>query len=495
LFEATLEWTKREEYMNTPTVPHYNYFLAGKWQRGEDQYELYNPYTHNLIATVGRAGQAELEQALAAATTAFATTRAMPTHQRASILNGIAKMLYESTEEMALTIAQEAAKPIKQARSEIQRAIFTFAKAAEESSHINGEVLTLDATAVGEGRHGIVRRFPIGPVAAITPFNFPLNLVAHKLAPAIATGCPIILKPATQTPVSALKLAGIIAEAGLPEGALSVLPMHNRDATPLVEDNRIKLLTFTGSPAVGWDMKRRAGQKRVTLELGGNAGVIVHEDADLSFAAPRIAAGGFAYAGQSCISVQRVFVHHQIYKKFMSLFVPAVQALKCGDPLSEETDLSVVISLADGERIAGLLAEAKAAGAEVVTGGTVEGSMVYPTVLTNVDPALSISCQEVFAPVVTVQSYEQFDEALDAVNNSEYGLQAGVFTNNIRFAWQAYETLDVGGIIINDVPTWRVDHMPYGGVKQSGFGREGIRYAMEEMTEQRLLVFNMQPNG
>lgn len=477
--------------MNNPTVPHYAYFLAGKWQRGEEQYNLYNPYTKTLIATIGRAGAAEVEAAIAAATDAFAITRTMPNHRRASILNGIAKMLYESSEELALTIAQEAAKPIKQARGEVQRAIFTFAKAAEETSHMYGEVLTMDATAVGEGRHGIVRRFPLGPVAAITPFNFPLNLVAHKLAPAIATGCPIILKPASQTPMVALKLATIIVEAGLPEGGLSVLPMHSKDAAPLVEDDRIKLLSFTGSPAVGWDMKRRAGHKRVALELGGNAAVIVHKDADLSFAAPRIAAGGFAYAGQSCISVQRVFIHHQVYQKFMSLFVPAVQALKYGDPLSEETDLSVVITPADGERIAAWIAEAKAHGAEVVTGGTVQGSMVVPTVLTNVDPTLAISCQEAFAPVVIVQPYQDFEEALEAVNTSHYGLQAGVFTNDLRLVWHAYETLDMGGVIINDVPTWRVDHMPYGGVKQSGFGREGIRYAMEEMTEMRLLVLNM----
>jgi glyceraldehyde-3-phosphate dehydrogenase (NADP+) len=289
----------------------------------------------------------------------------------------------------------------------------------------------------------------------------------------------------------ALKLATIIVEAGLPEGGLSVLPMHSKDAAPLVEDDRIKLLSFTGSPAVGWDMKRRAGHKRVALELGGNAAVIVHKDADLSFAAPRIAAGGFAYAGQSCISVQRVFIHHQVYQKFMSLFVPAVQALKYGDPLSEETDLSVVITPADGERIAAWIAEAKAHGAEVVTGGTVQGSMVVPTVLTNVDPTLAISCQEAFAPVVIVQPYQDFEEALEAVNTSHYGLQAGVFTNDLRLVWHAYETLDMGGVIINDVPTWRVDHMPYGGVKQSGFGREGIRYAMEEMTEMRLLVLNM----
>lgn len=477
--------------MNAETPASYPLYLAGTWKQSSDTIEVRNPYNQELLAIVSRATPGDLEQAIYTAVTAFETTRSMPIHQRASILHTIATRLEERAEEMARTIAQEAAKPLKQARAEVQRALFTFAYAAEETRRIPGEVIHMDAASVGEGRQGIVQRFPIGPIAAITPFNFPLNLVAHKLAPAIAVGCPVIVKPASQTPMSALKLAEIIATTDWPIGALSVLPMQSKDAAPLVEDERLKLLTFTGSPTVGWDMKQRAGRKRVTLELGGNAGVIVHEDADLALASSRIAIGGFSHAGQSCISVQRVFIHEQIYKKFMSLFVPKVQTLKSGDPLDEETDLSVVITPGDAERIATWLAEAKATGAEIVTGGTIEGSLVHPTIVANAAADLNINCQEIFAPVVTVQPYTTFDEALAAVNNSDYGLQAGVFTNDLRLAWQAYETLDVGGVIINDIPTWRVDHMPYGGVKQSGFGREGLKYAIEEMTEPRLLVLNL----
>jgi glyceraldehyde-3-phosphate dehydrogenase (NADP+) len=469
----------------------YRLFLAGSWQDGTDTYEVGNPYTNEPIALVHRAGSSELEAAIQAAVQGFETLRHTPSHQRAAILRSVSESLAAQAEDMARTIAQEAAKPIKQARAEVQRSIFTFAQASEEASRIPGEVLNLDASPNGEGRQGIVRRFPIGPVAAITPFNFPLNLVAHKLAPAIAAGCSVVLKPASQTPISALKLADIMANAGLPPACLSVLPMQSKYADPLVEDERLKVLTFTGSPLVGWGLKQRAGTKRVMLELGGNAGVIIHSDADLAFASSRIVTGGFAYAGQSCISVQRIYIHHEVYRKFMSLFVPAVSALKMGDPLDEATDLSAVISPAEGERIAQWLAEAQADGAECVLGGTVQGNMVSPTIMAGAHAEMRVTCEEIFAPVVTVQPYTEFDEALAAVNNSDFGLQAGVFTNNLRLAWHAYETLEVGGVIINDVPTWRVDHMPYGGVKQSGFGREGVRYAIEEMTEMRLLVLNL----
>jgi acyl-CoA reductase-like NAD-dependent aldehyde dehydrogenase len=336
-----------------------------------------------------------------------------------------------------------------------------------------------------------VRRFPIGPIAAISPFNFPLNLVAPKLAPAIAAGCPVVLKPASQTPISALTLAGIILEAGWPAAALSVLPMNSKDAAPLVEDDRFKLLTFTGSPVVGWDMKRRAGRKRVTLELGGNAGCIVHSDADLAFAAERVAVGGYSYAGQSCISVQRVFVHEPAYEEFMDNFVPKVRALKVGHPLDETTDLGSLISTGDAERVGAWLAEARASGAECLIGGDVKGGVVSPTVVVKAGPDLRVNAQEVFAPVVTVQTYADFEDALRAVNNSDFGLQAGVFTRDVKRIFRAYEELEVGGLIVDDVPTWRIDPMPYGGVKQSGFGREGLKYAIEEMTEPKLLVLNL----
>jgi len=472
-------------------TPRHAFFLAGEWQTGAEQYEVRSPYDQTVVGVVSRAGPAELEQAIQAAVTAFATTRSLPAHQRAAILHAISETIRARQEELARSIAQEAGKPIKQARAEVQRSIFTFAYAAEEAGRLPGELLNLDATAIGENRQGLVRRFPIGPIAAITPFNFPLNLVAHKFAPAIAASCPIVHKPASQTPITALKLAEIVAAAGWPAGALSVLPMRSQDAAPLVEDARLKLITFTGSPAVGWAIKDRAGQKRVSLELGGNAGVIIHQDADLQLATQRVVVGGFSYAGQSCISVQRVFVHTAVYEEFMDQFVPAVRGLTVGAPLDEASDLSALITTDDGARVAEWLAEARAAGAETLVGGSVEGGVVQPTVLVKAGPELRVNCQEIFAPVVTVQTYNAFDEALHAVNTSDYGLQAGVFTNDLKLVWRAYAELEVGGVIINDVPTWRVDHMPYGGVKQSGFGREGLRYAIEEMTEPRLLVLNL----
>ena len=468
----------------------YRFVLAGELRAGVP-YTVACPYDGAPIATVHRAGPADLEQATQAAVRAFAATRALPGHRRAAVLRKVADTIAARAEELARTIALEAGKPIKQARIEVGRSVGTFATAAEEATRFHDEVLHLDALAGGEGRPAIVRRFPIGPIAAIAPFNFPLNLVSHKLAPAIAAGCPVVLKPATQTPISALKLAGIILEAGWPAEALSVLPINSRDAAPLVEDDRFALLTFTGSPAVGWAMKGRAGRKRVTLELGGNAGVIVHDDANLAFAAERCVVGGYSYAGQSCISVQRVFVHAGAYEQFMDAFVPRVRALKVGHPLDEATDLGSVINADEGERVGAWLAEARAAGAECLVGGDVRQGVVQPTVVVRAGPELKVNSQELFAPVVTVQTYTTFEQALAAVNDSNFGLQAGVFTNDIKRIFQAYEALEVGGVMVNEVPTWRLDPMPYGGVKQSGFGREGLRYAIEEMTEPRLLVINL----
>ncbi len=464
--------------------------LAGAWQLRDTTYEVRAPYDDTLLAHVSRGNAADLEAATVAAVVAFAETRALPAHRRATILRAIATGIAARGEEIAQTLAREAAKPITLARTEVQRSTFLFGYAAEEATRIHGEMLHLDAAPAGEGRQGIVRRFPLGPVAAITPFNFPLNLVAHKLAPAIAAGCPVVLKPASQTPLTAFKLAEIILDAGWPGGALSVLPLTNADAAPLVEDERFKLLTFTGSPLVGWDMKQRAGRKRVALELGGNAGVIVHDDADLAFAATRCVAGGFAYAGQTCISVQRIYVQRQVYQPFLDLFLPKVRALTVGDPLDPATDLSALIRIDEAERVAAWLAEARAAGAEIV-GGEIVGGVVQPTVVLGAGAELRVNCQEIFAPVVTVQPYDTFPEALDLVNAGDFGLQAGVFTRDVARIFAAFAALDVGGVIANDVPTWRVDHMPYGGVKHSGFGREGVRYAIEEMTEPRLLVINL----
>ena len=471
-------------------APTYGYFLSGEWHTTGERQEIRAPYDGRLVATVHLASPDALEQAIVAAEQAFEATRRLPSHERSRVARAVSEGIASRADEFARSIALEAGKPLKQARAEVQRSVFTFAQAAEEATRNAGTVLALDAHPNGVGRQGLTRRFPIGPVAAITPFNFPLNLVAHKLAPAIAAGCPVVLKPAPATPVTALKLAEVIHAAGWPAGALAVLPLATEHAAPLVEDERFKLLSFTGSPGVGWPMKSRAGRKRVVLELGGNAGVIVHADADLALAAGRSATGGFSYAGQSCISVQRIFVHEDAYEGFMDAFVPAVRALKLGDPLDEATDLSALINATSGERVAAWIAEARAAGAEVLLGGGVHGALVEPTIIVKAGPELRVNCQEVFAPVVTVQTYREFDEALAALNTSDFGLQAGVFTNDLRLAWRAFEQLEVGGVIINDAPTWRVDHMPYGGVKGSGFGREGLRYAIADMTEERLLALN-----
>jgi len=472
-------------------LPEHYFMLAGQWREGTP-YTIHCPYDGSPVAVVHKAAPADLEEAMQAAVRGLQVTRKLPGHKRAAILRKIAESLTATTEEMARTIALEAGKPIKQARGEVGRAVGVFSVAAEEAVRLQDEAIHMDAVPGGENRQGLIRRFPIGPIAAITPFNFPLNLVAHKLAPAIAAGCPVVLKPASQTPISALMLARMVIDAGWPSEALSVMPLNTADAAPLVEDERFKLLTFTGSPAVGWDMMRRAtGNKRVTLELGGNAGVIIHDDADLDFAAERCVFGGYSYAGQSCISVQRIYVHRNVYQQFLDSLVPRVQALKVGPPLDESTDLGSLITLGDGQRVQGWLEEAIAGGARCLAGGRVEGAVVQPTVVVEAAPDMQVNSRELFAPVVTVTPYADFDEAVRSVNASEYGLQAGVFTRDVNRIFTAYEELEVGGVIINDVPAFRLDQMPYGGVKMSGMGREGLKYAIEEMTEPKLLVINL----
>jgi len=388
-------------------------------------------------------------------------------------------------------MAQEAGKPIKAARTEVERSIFTFTVAAEESARIYGEYLPLDWQEATVGRWGIVRRFPLGPIGGITPFNFPLNLVAHKVAPAIAAGCTIVIKPAPQTPFTALLLADVVQQAGWPDGALNVLPLANEDAGVLVTDERLKMISFTGSAAVGWDIKRRAGKKKVVLELGGNAGVIVHSDADVNFAAERCVAGGFVYAGQTCISVQRILVERSVCGKFTDALLAGVKKLKSGDPLQDSTDVGPLIRESDAIRATEWIQEAVGGGARVLIGGQRRGSMLEPTVLTGTRPDMKVNCQEIFAPVVTVEPYDDFYDAIRQVNRSSYGLQAGLFVRDAKLLFNAYEELEVGGVIAGDVPTFRIDHMPYGGIKDSGLGREGLRYAIEEMTEPRLLVMNL----
>lgn len=464
------------------------YLLNGQWVARGKKVKILSPFDGGEAGSTYRAGRDELEEAIAGSVAALAAMRKLSSYERQGILRATADGIRGEREGLAQLIAREAGKPIKTARVEVDRAVFTFSLASEEAMRIDGESLAMDVQPGTELRHGIVRRFPAGPVAAITPFNFPLNLVAHKLAPAIACGCPVVLKPAPQTPLTALKLARLLQDAGLPPGALQVLPLANEDAAPLVEDDRLKILSFTGSAAVGWQLKARAGKKRVLLELGGNAAVIVHDDADVEKAAARCASGGFVYAGQSCISVQRIFVQRKVFQPFLDLLVAKVRALKYGDPLDEGTDVGPLIRQSDAERVEQWIGEAVAGGAKLLCGGTRKGSIVVPAVLTGTKPEQKVNREEIFGPVVTVEPYDDFESALRMANDSRYGLQAGVFTADQARIVRAFEALEVGGVIINEVPTFRADHMPYGGVKDSGLGREGVRYAIEEMTERKILV-------
>src|SRR5271170_3903740 len=471
-------------------VRTFGFYVDGRWETDGERVEICSPGTGELAGVTYRATSAHAEAAIAAAVRAFETTRKMGGYERQRILRAIASGVEKHRDELARIMALEAGKPLKASRVEVDRSVFTFGVAAEEAVRIGGEYLPLDWQASTAGRWGIVRRFAMGPIAAITPFNFPINLVAHKLAPAIAAGCTIILKPAPQTPLTALRLAQIIEEAGWPAGALNVLPLSNEDAAKLVTDDRIKLLSFTGSTAVGWQLKAHAGKKRVVLELGGNAGVVICADANLDYAIERCAVGGFTYAGQTCISVQRILVEEPIYEKFLARFVERVKKLRVGDVLDEGTDVGPLINEEAAKRNTAWIDEAVKGGAKLLCGGTREGATVTPAVLTGTSPAMRVNCREIFGPVVTVEKFSGFSTALATVNNSDFGLQAGIFTRDFLRISQAFETQEVGGVIVGDVPSFRIDHMPYGGVKDSGIGREGLRYAIEEMTEPRLLAVN-----
>lgn len=420
-----------------------------------------------------------------------AAMRRLSGYARSTLLANAAQALQARQEEFARTMTAEAGKPLTDARREVGRAIHTLSIAGEEAKRIGGEVVPLDWSLGMESYWGVTRRFPIGPILGITPFNFPLNLVVHKVAPALAAGNSILIKPAPQTPLTALLLGDLLLKAGAPPGGLNILPCDNTVAEHMVVDPRFKLLSFTGSAPVGWMLKAKCGKKKVVLELGGNAAVIIEPDADLEYAAQRCVTGGFTYAGQTCISVQRIFVHASIAESFTERLMTRVRGLATGDPGDERTVVGPLIDAGAAQRIEGWIGEAVAQGARVLSGGSREGSVVQPTVLSQVTAAMNVSCREVFGPLVTITPYREFDAALNAVNESDYGLQAGIFTDNIGRIFQAFEQLEVGGVLANEIPTFRADHMPYGGIKDSGIGREGLRYAIEDMTEPKLLVVNL----
>lgn len=463
-------------------------YLANRPQQPNAELEVTDKATGEVVTRVAQAGPAEIESAIAQAVKAAASMRRFPAYQRREVLEHCVRRFSEEAEELALTLCVEAGKPLRDARGEVSRLIDTFRIAAAECMRPLGEVLELEISARAEGYSGMSKRVPVGPVALISPFNFPLNLAAHKVAPAIAAGCPFVLKPASRTPLGALHIARILAETKLPDGAFSVLPASRSAADALITDERIKLLSFTGSPAVGWDMKSRAGKKKVVLELGSNSACVVDEDADLEDAVARLMTGAFYQSGQSCISVQRIFAHTRIHERFRDGLVRAARNLKMGDPKDPETFLGPMISEKEAQRLESWVAEAQKEGARVLCGGRRHDAFYEATLLENVPKHCRIVADEAFGPVAVLSSFESFDDALREVNDSRYGLQAGIFTRDLYKAQRAWNELDVGGVLIGDVPSFRVDHMPYGGVKDSGLGREGVRYAIESMTETRLLV-------
>ncbi|MEP6572317.1 MAG: aldehyde dehydrogenase family protein [Gemmatimonadota bacterium] len=464
------------------------FLLNGELRTGSEDREIRSPFSGETVGRVSLATRGDVVAAIDGAVATAAVAAALPSHERAAVLARIRVRLLERKEEIARVLAAEAGKPVSSARTEIDRACFVFEQGAEEAKRIGGEVLPMDLMPHGDKRWGLTRRFPLSPVSAITPFNFPVLLAAHKLAPALACGATMVLKPPPQDPLSTMLLAEIIREAGYPAGAVSILPCTNDDAAPLLDDPRVRLVSFTGSARVGWMIRQRAPMKRVLLELGGNAAVIIEPDADVDHAVRRCVFGGYTYAGQSCISTQRILVHEQIYDRFVERFVPAVAALRTGDPLLDTTDVGPMIDQANAERAEAWIGEAVKAGARLAAGGHRTGAVLEPTVLLDTESGMRVNCEEIFAPVTTVRRYTDFEAAIAIVNDSPFGLQAGLFSNDMRRIFRAWELIDVGGLVINDVPGWRVDHAPYGGVKQSGQGREGVRYAIEEMTELRLLM-------
>ncbi|MCK0538267.1 aldehyde dehydrogenase family protein [Alcanivorax quisquiliarum] len=466
----------------------YPYYLANDAVYANKDLDVTDKYSGDIATRVAIADVKAIDQAIAAAVEAAPQMAALAPFERQAILNHCVARFQERAEELAMALCIEAGKPIKDSRGEVARLIDTFRVAAEEAVRIEGEVLNLQISARAKGYRGFTKRVPIGPCSFISPFNFPLNLTAHKVAPAIAAGCPFVLKPASRTPIGALIIGEVLAETDLPKGAFSILPCHRDGADLFTEDERLKLLSFTGSPEVGWALKARAGKKPVVLELGGNAACVVDADADLEDAVERIVFGAFYQSGQSCIGVQRIYGHTTLYDKLKQKLVEKTRALRMGDPRDEDTFIGPMIAASEAERLEQWITEATDQGATLLCGGERDGAMLAPTLLENVPAGCRIADEEAFGPVAILAPFEDFDEVLAQINDSRFGLQAGIFTRDLYKAQQAWDTLDVGGVIIGDVPSWRVDNMPYGGVKDSGLGREGIRWAIRDMTEERLLV-------
>lgn len=469
----------------------YPYYLGGVAEQPNEDLAVHDKYTGEVATRVALADARAIDRAIGLASDQAAAMAALPSHRRAAVLHHCARRFQERSEELAYALCVEAGKTIKDSKGEVTRLVDTFRVAAEEATRIGGEVLPLDISARAEGYRGQWRRVPIGPVSLISPFNFPLNLAAHKVAPAIAAGCPFVLKPASLTPIGALLIGEVLAETDLPRGSWSILPCPREGAEQLTTDERFKLLSFTGSPDVGWALKAKAGKKKVVLELGGNAACVVDEGADLDVVVPRLVFGAYYQSGQSCISVQRILAHRSLYASLRGRLIAAAGALVAGDPKKEATSLGPIISEKEAIRIERWISEARERGAKLLCGGTREGVMMPAALLEDVPPELPLAAEEVFGPVALLEPFDDFEDALRRVNASRYGLQAGVFTHDLRRAYRAWDVLDVGGVIINDVPSWRVDHMPYGGIKDSGLGREGVRFAIEDMTEIRLMVLKL----
>jgi acyl-CoA reductase-like NAD-dependent aldehyde dehydrogenase len=464
--------------------------IGGEWRAAAETVAVHNPFSNELIAEVFSANEEENQEAIALAEWAAKEMRELPRFEIARGLRKISEGIERRRGEFAQLIATEAAKPIKTAIGEVMRGIATFAWAAGEAERFVGEVVPIDTIATGKGKTAQTRRIPRGVIYGITPFNFPLNLVGHKVAPALASGNAIIIKPSQRTPLTSLLLGEVFLESGLPKAALQIVPMDTKYIDSVYADERVKMISFTGSAEIGWQIKQKAHKKMVTLELGGNAPVIVDETADFERSLRQTATGAFAYAGQVCISVQRVYIHENIFDRWRDRFIDKARDLKKGNPLDERTELSSMIDEKAAEKAQNRVTEAERNGARVLCGNNRDGALLEATVLTDTNPEMRVVAEEIFAPVAVVEKFSDFREAVDLANNTKYGLQAGVFTNNLKNMQYAADNLEYGGVIVNDVPMFRVDNMPYGGVKDSGFGREGVRYAMEEMSEVRLIVFN-----